>query len=101
MERHSERQREEREGPEGRLACRAVRLEKLVYASQAGQLESLLLPLGSHSSCLERLELFGRGAHIVVSILPYIKQAEAMSATLEIPAQHTQHPSGWVKGWLS
>lgn len=46
MERHSERQREEREGPEGRLACRAVRLEKLIYASQAGQLESLLLPLG-------------------------------------------------------
>lgn len=76
-------------------------VEKLEYASQAGQLECVLLSSGSHSFCLERLELFERGAHIVVSILPYIKQAEAMSTTLEIPAQHTQHPSGWVKGWLS
>lgn len=92
---------EEREGPDGRLACGAVRVEKLEYASQAGQLECLLLSSGCHSFCLERLELFGRGAHIVERILPSIKQAEAMSVTLEIPAQHTEHPGGWVKGWLS
>lgn len=76
-------------------------VEKLEYASQAGQLECLLLSSDSHSFCLERLELFERDAHIVESILPYIKQAEAMSATIEIPAQHTQRPSGWVKGGLS